>query len=161
MRAAILTISTSLAAGLGEDVSGTILAELTEAAGAEVVAREVLTDERDAIEAALRKHIGADIPLVFTTGGTGLTPDDLTPEATRNVIDRDAPGFAEAMRAESLRHTPLGILTRGVSGIAARTLIVNFPGNPKAIRELFPVIAPTLEHVVATLQREGGRPSGH
>jgi molybdopterin adenylyltransferase len=73
------------------------------------------------------------------------------------VIDRDAPGYAEAMRAESLRHTPLGILTRGVSGIAARTLIVNFPGNPKAIDQLWPVIAPTLKHAVATLRREGGR----
>ena len=80
--------------------------------------------------------------LIFTTGGTGLTPDDVTPEATRAVIEREAPGFAEAMRAESLKHTPMGILTRGVSGIAGRTLIVNFPGNPKAIGELFPVIAP-------------------
>ena len=85
-----------------------------------------------------------NIPLIFTTGGTGLTPDDVTPEATRAVIDREAPGFAEAMRAESQRHTPLGILTRGVSGIADRTLIVNFPGSPKAVGELFGVIAPTL-----------------
>ena len=75
------------------------------------------------------------------------------------MIDRDAPGFAEAMRAESLRHTPLGILTRGVSGIANRTLIINFPGNPKAINELFPVVAPTLEHAVATLRRDAG--GGH
>ena len=85
----------------------------------------------------------------------------MTPEATKAVIDRDAPGFAEAMRAASLKHTPMGILTRGVSGIAGRTLIVNFPGNPKAIGELFPVIAPTLEHVVATLQHEGGPTPGH
>ena len=98
--------------------------------------------------------------LVFTTGGTGLTPDDVTPEATRAVIERDAPGFAEAMRAESLRHTPMGMLSRGVSGIAGRTLIVNFPGSPKAIAQLFPVLAPTLPHAVATLEREGGRPAG-
>ena len=77
------------------------------------------------------------------------------------MIDREAPGFAEAMRAESMRHTPLGILTRGVSGIAGRTLIVNFPGSPKAIGELFGVIAPALEHAVATLRREGGRSGGH
>ena len=126
-----------------------------------MVAREVVTDDEAAIEDVLRRHIDADVPLIFTTGGTGLTPDDVTPEATRGVIDRDAPGFAEAMRAESLKHTPMGILTRGVSGIAGRTLIINFPGNPKAIGELFPVIAPTLRHVVATLQREGGRRAGH
>jgi len=161
MKAAILTISTSVAAGSTEDTSGNILAELASAAGAEIVARDVVTDDREAIERALRAHARSDVPLIFTTGGTGLTPDDVTPEATTAVIDREAPGFAEAMRAESLRHTPLGILTRGVSGIAGRTLIINFPGNPKAIRELFPVIAPTLEHVVATLQREGGRTHSH
>jgi molybdenum cofactor synthesis domain-containing protein len=161
MRAAIVTVSTSVAAGTTEDTSGEILAELSEQAGAEVAAREVVSDDRTAIEEVLRRHVDADVPLIFTTGGTGLTPDDVTPEATRAVIDRDAPGFAEAMRAESLRHTPLGILTRGVSGIARRTLIVNFPGNPKAIRELFPVIAPTLRHAVETLQREGGRRISH
>jgi molybdopterin adenylyltransferase len=159
MRAAVITISTSVAAGRAEDRSGKLLAELAEQAGAEVVSREVVSDDREQIEHALRRYSApeADTPLVFTTGGTGLTPDDVTPEATRAVIDREAPGFAEAMRAQSLRHTPLGILTRGVSGIAKQTLIVNFPGNPKAIGELFPVIAPTLEHAVATLRREGGR----
>ncbi len=164
MRAAILTISTSVAAGRTEDASGRALAELSATAGAEVVASEVVSDDRAAIEEALRRFSApqAGISLVFTTGGTGLTDDDVTPEATKAVIDRDAPGFAEAMRAESLRHTPLGILTRGVSGIAGRTLIINFPGNPNAIAELFPVIAPTLGHVVATLQRERGRrPEGH
>jgi molybdenum cofactor synthesis domain-containing protein len=163
MKAAILTVSTSVAAGRNEDTSGRALAELSAAAGAEVVASEVVSDDRDAIEAALRRFSApeAGISLVFTTGGTGLTPDDVTPEATKAVIDRDAPGFAEAMRAESLRHTPMGILTRGVSGIAGRTLIINFPGNPKAIAELFPVIAPTLRHVVDTLEREGGRGHHH
>ncbi len=161
MRAAIVTVSTSVAAGATEDTSGEILAEMATEAGAEVVAREVVTDDRAAIEDALRRQVDAGVPLVFTTGGTGLTPDDVTPEATRALIDREAPGFAEAMRAESLRHTPLGILTRGVSGIAGRTLIINFPGNPKAIRELFPVVAPTLRHAVETLQREGGRSVSH
>jgi molybdenum cofactor synthesis domain-containing protein len=163
MKTAILTISTSVAAGRSEDRSGAELAELATAAGAEVVARDVVSDDVQAIEAALRRFVvGEDqVSLIFTTGGTGLTRDDVTPEATKAVIDRDAPGFAEAMRAESLRHTPLGILTRGVSGIAERTLIINFPGNPKAIRELFPVIAPTLEHVVTTLQHEGGPTPGH
>jgi molybdenum cofactor synthesis domain-containing protein len=157
MKAAILTISTSVAAGRTEDRSGAALAERAAAAGAEIVAQEVVSDDRAAIEDALRRQVDRGASLIFTTGGTGLTPDDVTPEATRAVIDRDAPGFAEAMRAESLRYTPMGILTRGVSGIAGRTLIINFPGNPKAIGELFGVIEPTLPHVVATLQREGGR----
>jgi molybdopterin adenylyltransferase len=161
MKAAIITISTSVAAGRNEDRSGRILAELAEAAGAEVVAREVISDDRDQIEDALRRHSApeAGTSLIFTTGGTGLTADDVTPEATKAVIDRDAPGYAEAMRAESLKYTPMGILTRGVSGIANRTLIINFPGNPKAINQLFPVVAPTLEHAVATLQRDAG--GGH
>ncbi len=167
MRAAIITISTSVAAGRTEDRSGAALAELADEAGVEVVARETVTDDRRQIEDLLRRHAApeADTPLIFTTGGTGLTPDDVTPEATRAVIDRDAPGFAEAMRAESLKHTPMGILTRGVSGIAGRTLIINFPGNPKAIHELFGIVAPTLEHAVATLRREpgnhGARHAGH
>jgi molybdenum cofactor synthesis domain-containing protein len=162
VKTAILTISTSVAAGASEDLSGRALAEQATAAGADVVEQHVLSDDREAIEEALRRYSAPQtgIALIFTTGGTGLTSDDVTPEATRAVIDRDAPGFAEAMRAESLRHTPMGILTRGVSGIAGRTLIINFPGNPKAIGELFGVIAPTLAHVVATLQREGGRAGG-
>ena len=161
VRTAIITISTSVAAGRSEDLSGAALAELARDAGAEIVATEVLPDDQQAIEEALRRHVNAGTSLVFTTGGTGLTPDDLTPEATRAVIEREAPGFAEAMRAESLKHTPMGILTRGVSGIAGRTLIINFPGNPKAIRELFGVLAPVLEHAVATLRHEGGPTPGH
>jgi molybdenum cofactor synthesis domain-containing protein len=159
MRAAILTISTSVAAGQGEDRSGPALAEAARAAGCDVVSTSIVSDDRDAIEAALRELSAPDaqIDLVFTTGGTGFTPDDVTPEATRAVIDREAPGYAEAMRAEALKYTPMGIMTRGVSGIAGRTLIINFPGNPKAIDELFPVIAPTLRHVVGTLNRERGR----
>jgi molybdopterin adenylyltransferase len=158
VKAAIITVSTSVAAGRNEDVSGHALAELAAAAGAEVVARDVVSDDRQQIEAALRKHSapGADTSFIFTTGGTGLTADDVTPEATRAVIDRDAPGIAEAMRAESLKHTPMGLLSRGVSGIAGRTLIVNFPGNPKAIHELFGLIAPVLGHADGTLRRKRG-----
>ena len=161
MKTVVLTISTSVAAGRTEDRSGLALVEHATQAGGEVTAREAITDDRAQIEAALRRHVASGADLIFTTGGTGFTPDDVTPEATRAVIERDAPGLAEAMRAESLRHTPMGILTRGVSGIAGRTLIVNFPGNPKSIGELFPVIAPTLAHAVATLGREGGRSVGH
>jgi molybdopterin adenylyltransferase len=162
VKTAVITISTSVAAGTTEDLSGEALAELARQAGADIVANEVVSDDQRAIEAALRRQIEAGAELILTTGGTGLTPDDVTPEATRAVIDRDAPGFAEAMRAESLKYTPMGIVSRGVSGTAGRTLIVNFPGNPKAIGQLFPVIAPTLEHAVATLKREPGtRTHGH
>jgi molybdenum cofactor synthesis domain-containing protein len=162
VKTAVITISTSVAAGTSEDLSGQALSELAQQVGAEIVANDVVSDDEEAIADALRRHIEADVALIFTTGGTGLTPDDVTPEATRAVIERDAPGFAEAMRAESLKYTPMGIVSRGVSGIAGRTLIVNFPGNPKAITQLFPVIAPTLEHVVATLQRQPGtRTAGH
>jgi molybdenum cofactor synthesis domain-containing protein len=154
VRAAILTISTSVARGTREDRSGDALARLAGEAGAQIAARDVVADDPAAIEAVLRRHVADTVDLIFTTGGTGLTPDDVTPEATRAVIERDAPGFAEAMRAESIRRTPMGILSRGVAGIAGRTLIVNFPGNPKAIEETFPVLAPTLTHVVETL---GGR----
>jgi molybdopterin adenylyltransferase len=153
METAILTISTTLSRGEGEDVSGARLAALAREAGADVVATEIVPDDAAAIEARLRAHVDGGVAFVFTTGGTGLTPDDVTPEATRAVIERDAPGFAEAMRAEGGRHTPLGILTRGLSGIAGRTLIVNFPGNPKAIDQLFPVLAPTLKHAAETLRR--------
>jgi molybdopterin adenylyltransferase len=113
---------------------------------------EVVPDDYALIEDRLHSFVDAGFDLVFTTGGTGLTPDDITPEATRAVLDREAPGFAEALRAESTRHTPMGILSRGISGISGRTLIVNFPGSPKAIEEGFGVLAPTLPHVVRTLR---------
>jgi molybdenum cofactor synthesis domain-containing protein len=153
VRAAVLTISTTIAAGDGEDLSGPALVELCEQAGLDTV-HEVVTDDRESIEAALaRLADGGGVRFVFTTGGTGMTADDVTPEATRAVIDRDAPGYAESIRAESRRHTPLGILTRGVSGIRGRTLIVNFPGSPKAIGQSWPVVEPTLRHAAATLER--------
>ena len=152
MRTAVLTVSTRVSRREAEDRSGPLLAELAESAGADVALMEVVPDDYSLIEDRLHHFVDADMSLVFTTGGTGFTPDDITPEATRAVIERDAPGLAEAMRAEALRRTPMGILSRGVSGIAGRTLIVNFPGSPKAVEELFPVIAPTLRHVVDTLR---------
>lgn len=155
MRTAVLTVSTRVSRREAEDRSGPLLAELAESAGADVALMEVVPDDYSLIEDRLHHFVDADMSLVFTTGGTGFTPDDITPEATRAVIEREAPGFAEAMRAEAMRHTPMGILSRGVAGIAGETLIVNFPGSPKAIRELFPVIAPTLPHVVETLHGDG------
>jgi molybdenum cofactor synthesis domain-containing protein len=154
MRVAVVTVSSSLARGEGEDVSGPRLAELCSAAGLEVF-HELVSDDRAAISAVLTRLADVEgMRFVFTTGGTGLTPDDVTPEATRDVIEREAPGYAEAIRADSRDHTPLGILTRGVSGMRGRTLIVNFPGNPKAIDQSWPVVAPTLEHAAATLERD-------
>jgi molybdopterin adenylyltransferase len=154
----VLTISTSVARRAAHDASGEALAALAEEAGCQVETRDVVADDRDAIEGRLRAYVDAGVDLVFTTGGTGLTPDDVTPEATRAVIEREAPGFAEAMRAEGAKYTPHGILSRGVSGLAGRTLIVNLPGSPKAMGQLFPVLAPTLGHVVQTLR---GDSSGH
>jgi molybdopterin adenylyltransferase len=161
VRTAIITISGSVARQEAEDASGPQLARLAEAAGAEITAMEVVGDDRPLIEDRLIHHADAGCAFIFTTGGTGFTPDDVTPEATRAVIERDAPGFAEAMRARSLAFTPLGILTRGVSGIRGRTLIVNFPGNPKAVEQLFDVLAPTLRHVADTLASHGGSRGSH
>ncbi len=163
MRAAIVTISTSVAAGCREDLSGRALAGHARAVGAEVIAQEVVPDDRAAIESLLRRlaEPAARISLIFTTGGTGLTPDDVTPEATRAVIGREVPGISEAMRAESRKYTPMGMLSREVSGAAGETLIVNFPGSPKAIEQLFGVLAPVLEHAVALLAREHGSAARH
>jgi molybdenum cofactor synthesis domain-containing protein len=151
VRTAVLTISTSVSRRETEDESGPLLARLADAAGADVTAMEVVPDDAALIEDRLRHYVDDDVRLILTTGGTGLTPDDVTPQATRRVIELDAPGIAEALRAESLRHTPMGMLSRGVAGVAGRTLIVNFPGSPRAIEQLFGVLAPVLDHAVATL----------
>lgn len=149
--AAVLTVSTSRAAA--DDASGDALEACCRDAGLEVT-RDLVSDDRASIASALRRFCDEDgARFVFTTGGTGMTADDLTPEATRDVIEREAPGYAESIRAESRAHTPMGILTRGVSGIRGRTLIINFPGNPKAIGESWPVVEPTLKHAAATLER--------
>ncbi|WP_445148120.1 MogA/MoaB family molybdenum cofactor biosynthesis protein [Baekduia sp. Peel2402] len=161
MRTCVLTVSTSVSRREAEDESGPLLAHLADEAGADVEAMEVVPDDFSLVEDRLHHYVDDDFALILTTGGTGFTPDDITPEATRAVIEREAPGLAEAMRAESLKHTPHGMLSRAVSGIAHRTIIINFPGNPKAVAQLFPVIAPVLPHAVRTLQREQGDRGGH
>src|SRR3954467_13989103 len=153
MRAAVLTISSSRTRR-EDDESGNALVAFCEEAGLETV-YDAVTDDRAAIATALKRLADDEqVRFVFTTGGTGLTMDDVTPEATRDVIDREAPGYAEAIRGDSREHTPLGILSRGVSGVRGRTLIVNFPGNPKAIDQSWPIVAPTLEHAASTLERD-------
>jgi molybdenum cofactor synthesis domain-containing protein len=152
-RAAVVTISTRVSRGEADDESGPALASLCEEAGLEVVS-EVVSDDREAIATTLKRLADQeDVRFIFTTGGTGMTYDDVTPEATRDVIDREAPGYAETIRSVSRTHTPLGILTRGVSGIRGRTLIVNFPGSPRAVRQSWPVVEPTLKHASETLER--------
>jgi molybdopterin adenylyltransferase len=161
MRTCVLTVSTSVSRRVSEDESGPLLAHLAEEAGADVEAMEVVPDDYGLVEDRLHHYVDDDFALILTTGGTGFTPDDITPEATRAVIEREAPGLAEAMRAESLKHTPHGMLSRAVSGIAHRTIIINFPGSPKAVAQLFPVVAPVLPHAVRTLQREQGDARSH
>jgi molybdenum cofactor synthesis domain-containing protein len=152
MRTAVLTISTSVSRRETEDVSGPLLAARAEAAGCEVVAMEVVPDDFALIEDRLHHYADERCDVILTTGGTGFTPDDVTPEATRAAIDREAPGIAEAMRAVSLAHTPMAVLSRAVAGIIGRTLVVNFPGSPKAVEECFAVLEPVLGHAVRTLR---------
>ena len=152
MRAAVLTISSSRTRR-EDDESGNALVAFCEEAGLDTI-YDAVSDDRSAIVAALKRLADNEqVRFIFTTGGTGLTHDDVTPEATRDVIDRDAPGFAEAIRVEARTHTPLGILTRGVSGGRGRTLIVNFPGSPKAVLQSWHVVEPTLKHAAETLER--------
>ena len=148
-RVGVLTVSDRVAAGARDDAGGSALCELLEAAGAVLVSRAVVPDEREPISAALRAMV-ADAEVVLTTGGTGLGPRDVTPEATRAVLDREAAGIAEALRAASLAITPFAMLSRATAGLVGRTLVVNLPGNPKAVREEWAILAPVLAHAVAT-----------
>jgi molybdenum cofactor synthesis domain-containing protein len=155
MRAAVLTGSSSKARGEGEDTSGARLAEFAGELGLDVAAREVVPDERGTIEARLIHFCDElGVELVLTSGGTGMTVDDVTPEATREVIDREAPGIAEAMRAVSRPHTAHWMLSRGVAGTRGRTLIVNFPGSPRSIGQCGEALAAALPHALALLAGE-------
>lgn len=159
MRAAVLTISTSRSAGEADDAGGPALAGWAESIGAEVVLREVMTDDREAIAKRLGELADSgEVDLILTTGGTGVAPADHTPEATADAIEREVPGVAEAMRLASRPHTPNWMLSRGRAGIRARALIVNFPGSPKAIAEVGDELAVALPHAVALLS---GADPGH
>lgn len=154
-RAAVIAVSTSKAGGEGEDESGPRLRTLLEAAGCRVVAIDLIPDDRELIAGRLRFYADEEAcDLIATTGGTGLSVDDVTPEATRDVIDREAAGIAEAMRLASREHVPdHWMLSRGVAGTRARTLIVNFPGNPNAIEQAGAAITPSLGHALGLLRR--------
>lgn len=147
MRVAVLTVSDRASAGTYEDEAGPVVASRFD----EVVARAIVPDEREQIEAALRGWLG-DADVIVTTGGTGFGPRDVTPEATRAVIERETPGLAEAMRAAGMRHTPNAMLSRQVCGIAGSTLIINLPGSPKAALECLDALVETLPHAVEMMR---------
>ncbi|HYO46547.1 MAG TPA: MogA/MoaB family molybdenum cofactor biosynthesis protein [Gemmatimonadota bacterium] len=147
-RAAVVTVSDRSAAGEREDASGPLLAALLEAAGWQVTERRVVPDEAAAIATALAELAAGSIPLVLTTGGTGLSPRDVTPDATRAVADREVPGIAEALRAAGLGDTPHAMLSRATAAVLGGTLIVNLPGSPRGAESGFRTLAPVLEHAV-------------
>lgn len=152
--AAVLTISSSRARGEGEDLGGPALAAFAERLGAAVVGTEVIPDEQELIEGRLRWWCDeGGCELVLTTGGTGFAPDDVTPEATRAVIEREAPGIGEAMRLASRDHTKMWLASRAIAGTRGRTLIINFPGNPPAIEQAGAAIAEALPHILGLLTR--------
>jgi len=163
IRVGVLTVSDRSSRGERADASGPLVRQMAQRQQGWTVEREaVVPDELDAIQTILVDWVdAAHLDLILTTGGTGFAPRDVTPEATRAVIEREAPGLAEAMRADSLRKTLHAMLSRAVCGIRRHTLIVNLPGSPKAARENLETILPALPHAIALLQESSGSERGH
>ena len=157
MRAAVLTVSDGVARRQREDRRGDVLDELLTADGHDV-ARRTVPDELDAIADAIVDLVDGGASRVLTTGGTGLGPRAVTPEATLTVLERPAPGIAEAIRADSIARTPHGLLSRGVAGVRGRTLVVNLPGSPGGARDGYAVLRPALDHALELL---AGEPTAH
>jgi len=155
--AGILTVSDKGSRGERQDKSGEAIREILSSMDVRVVNYDVIPDEKELISKKLVEWADEDkVDVIVTTGGTGLTPRDVTPEATLAVVDRIVPGFAEAMRAESLKKTPMAMLSRAVVGTRGKCLIINLPGSPKAVRECLQVILPALPHAVETLKGQAG-----
>ena len=154
--AGIITASNRSARGERVDESGPVAAEFVRALGGEVRYQVVVPDDVDAIADAVREAAAQGCTLVLTTGGTGLAPTDVTPEATRAVVDREIPGIAEALRARSLEKTPHGMLSRGIAGALGSALVVNLPGSPQAVRESLEVLAPAIPHALELLAGGSG-----
>jgi molybdopterin adenylyltransferase len=162
INAVVITVSDACARGEREDLSGAALVELLTDTGATLVEHKVVPDDLDPL-AELLSELSArgDVNLIVTTGGTGLGPRDNTPEATLCVIEREVPGLSEAMRAETLKHTPMAMISRGISGVCSGTLIVNLPGSPKAVRETFAVIKPVLSHAIDLISGKTAHKAKH
>jgi molybdenum cofactor synthesis domain-containing protein len=158
----VLTISDRSSRGVREDLSGPALVESLESRGWKVIHKDIVPDDIKMIRETLIDWMDTkDIDVIVTTGGTGFSPRDVTPEATQQVIERPAPGLTEAMRAASLRITPHAMLSRAVAGIRGRTLIINFPGSPKAAIENLDVVAPVLPHAIRLLRSDPAAEAGH